>query len=64
MLVRWAYEEMKMAEAAYAPGEEDTMVNEDGRRDSTEAVTEKGAVGELRRGIEMGSPDVEVDWKD
>ena len=21
-------------------------------------------MGELRRGIEMGSPDVEVDWKD
>ena len=27
MLVRWAYEDMEMAEAAYAPGEEDTMVN-------------------------------------
>ncbi|PIL27448.1 hypothetical protein GSI_10597 [Ganoderma sinense ZZ0214-1] len=27
VLVRWAYEDLEMAEAVYAPGEEDTMVN-------------------------------------
>ncbi len=27
VLVRWAYEDLEMEEAAYAPGEEDTMVN-------------------------------------